>query len=266
MSRDEIMDDGQPRSGRKGLQRKRRWGAFAGPAVAIVAALAVVFLSGCGKPADQQAREDAEKRLAESGNKLEQAAKELDAAMKQGGAGMTSAMAKMGAAVTGAVGDAAQTVATPVEPVDFRELKTMLPESIGSMKRTAAEGEKGGAMGVVVSHAQGRYEGDGSSIQVKITDPGNLSSFAAMAAVWMNLEMDRETDNGYEKTGSAGGRRFHEKYDKTSKSGEYTMIVGKRYMVEIRGDGVDMATLKKAMDSLDLAKLESMKDAGAKKS
>ena len=36
-------------------------------------------------------------------------------------------------------------------------------------------------------------------------------------------------------------------------------------MVEVRGSGVDMATLKKVMESIDLAKLESMKDAGAKK-
>ena len=233
----------------------------------LVAAVAVacVVAAACGKPADQQAREDAEKKMQEAGKQMEAAGKQLDAALKNGGAGMTDAMAKMGAAAVGAVGEAAKTVATPVEPVDFRELKAMLPETIGSMKRAAAEGEKSGAMGIVVSHAEGRYEGDGASVQVKITDPGNMSGFAAMAAVWMNVEMDRETDSGYEKTGAAGGRRFHEKYDKSAKSGEYTMIVGKRYMVEVRGSGVDMATLKKAMESIDLAKLESMKDAGAKK-
>src|SRR4051812_42667700 len=107
-------------------------------AVAVAAgftSVAVALLAGCGKPADQQAREDAEKRLSDSGKKMEQAAKEMDAAVKQGGAGMTDAMAKMGAAMTGAVGGVAGTVATPVEPVDFRELKAMLPETIGPMKR-----------------------------------------------------------------------------------------------------------------------------------
>ena len=227
--------------------------------------LACVVAAACGKPADQQAREDAQTKLHDAGKQMEQAAKQLDEAVKKGGTGMTDAMAKMGAAAAGAMGEAAKTVATPVEPVDFRDLKAMLPETIGSMKRAAAEGEKSGAMGVVVSHAEGRYESDGANVEIKITDPGNLSGFAAMAAVWMNVEMDRETDSGYEKTGATGGRRFHEKYDKSAKSGEYTMIVGQRYMVEVRGSGVDMATLKKAMESIDLAKLESMKDAGAKK-
>jgi hypothetical protein len=233
----------------------------------LAGAIGALALVACGKPADQQAREDAEKKLQDAGKQIEQAAKQLDAAVKGGGAGMTDAMAKMGVAVTGAVGEAAKTVATPVEPVDFRDLKAMLPESIGAMKRASAEGEKSGAMGLVVSHAQGHYksDGDGASIDLKITDPGNLSGMAAMAAVWMNVEIDRETDNGYEKTGSSGERRYHEKYDKSSKSGEYTMIVGKRYMVEARGNGVDMAMLKKAIESVDLAKLESMKDAGAKK-
>ena len=50
----------------------------------------------------------------------------------------------------------------------------------------------------------------------------------------------------------------------------YTRHLPKRYegairFVDVNGRGVDMATMKKAMDQVDLAKLESMKDAGAKK-
>ena len=231
---------------------------------AIVAAM-LLLATACGKTPDEQAREDAANKMKDAGKQMEQAAKQMGEAMKQGGQGMGDAMAKMGVAVTGAVGEAAKTVGTPVEPVDFRELKAMLPETVGSMKRVSAEGEKSGAVGIVVSHAKARYEGDGSSLQVKITDPGNLSGFAAMAAMWMKVEIDRETETGYEKTGSIAGRRFHEKYDKSAKSGEYTMVVGNRYMVDVHGNGVDMATMKKAMDQLDLAKLEGMKDAGAKK-
>ena len=145
------------------------------------------------------------------------------------------------------------------------ELKALLPDSIGTMKRTSAEGEKGGAFGIVVAHAEGRYSGDGGSLDLKITDPGTLTGFAAMAAMWMNMELDKETDTGYEKTGTANGRRFHERYDKNSKSGEYTVIVGNRFMVEINGNGTDMPTMKKAIDQVNFAKLEAMKDVGIKK-
>ena len=233
----------------------------------LLAPLVAVLLvaGGCGQSAEQQAKEDTAKKLDDAGKQMERAAKDLEEAAKKGGQGMADAMAKMGVAVGGAVSEAAKTIGTAIEPVDFRELKALLPAGIGAMKRTSSEGEKGGGFGIVVAHAQGRFEGDGGNIDLKITDPGNLSGFAAMAAMWMNMELDKETDTGYEKTGTANGRRFHEKYDKSAKSGEYTVIVGNRFMVEINGHGVDMPTMKKAIDQLDLAKLESMKDVGVKK-
>lgn len=236
------------------------------PRILIVPFVAFVLLAvGCGKSPDEQAKEDAAKKLSDAGKQMEQAAKDMEDAAKNGGQGMADAMAKMGMAVGGAVGEAAKSVGTAVEPVDFRELKALLPESIGAMKRSSAEGEKGGAFGIAVAHAEGRYQGDSGSVDLKITDPGNLSGLAAMAAMWMNMELDKETDTGYEKTGTANGRRFHEKYDKNSKSGEYTVIVGNRFMVEINGHGVEMPTMKKAIDQINLAKLESMKDVGVKK-
>jgi hypothetical protein len=226
---------------------------------------ALLLAAGCGKSADEQAKEDAVKKLSDAGKQMEQAAKDMENAAKTGGQGMADAMAKMGLAVGGAVGEAAKTMGTAVEPIDFRELKALLPDGIGAMKRTSAEGEKGGAFGIVVSHAEGHYQSDGGSVDLKITDPGTLSGFAAMAAMWMNLELDKETDTGYEKTGTASGRRFHEQYDKKSKSGEYTVIVGNRFMIEANGHGIDMPTMKKAVDQINLAKLESMKDVGVKK-
>ena len=226
---------------------------------------ALLLLAGCGKSSEQQAKEDTAKKIGDAGKQMEQAAKDLEDAAKKGGQGMADAMAKMGIAVGGAVSEAAKSVGAAVEPVDFRELKSLLPDTIGSMKRSSAGGEKGGGFGIVVSHAEGHYQGEGGSVDLKITDPGTLSGFAAMAAMWMNMELDKETDSGYEKTGTANGRRFHEKYDKNSKSGEYTVVVGNRFMVEVNGRGIDMPTMKKAIDQVNLAKLESMKDVGVKK-
>ena len=232
--------------------------------IAPLVALALLA-AGCGKSSEQQAKEDTARKLNEAGKQMEQAAKDMEDAAMKGGQGMADAMAKMGMAVGGAVGEAAKSTGAAVEPVDFRELKALLPEGIGAMKRTSAEGERGGAFGITVAHAEGRYQGDGGSVNLKITDPGTLSGFAAMAAMWMNMELDKETDNGYEKTGAANGRRYHEQYNRNSKSGEYTVIVGNRFMVEINGHGIDMPTMKKAIDQVNLAKLESMKDVGVRK-
>jgi len=244
-------------------------GRIAARAVKATALAVVVLLASCGKSQEEQARDQAVKQLNDAAKQMEQAGKDMEVAAKKGGEGMAEAMAKMGAAVGGAVGGAvtgvAKSAGAAVEPVDFRELKALLPDGIGAMKRKSAEGEKGGGFGIVVSHAEARYEGDGGSLHLKITDPGTLTGLAAMAAMWMNLELDKETDTGYEKTGSAAGRRFHEKYDRSSKHGEYTVVVANRFLVEVDGSGVDMAAMKKAVDQVNLAKLEGMKDVGIAK-
>ena len=60
--------------------------------------------------------------------------KELEQAAKKSGQGMAEAMAKMGVAVGSAVGEAAKTVGTAIEPVDFRELKALLPNVLAVVR------------------------------------------------------------------------------------------------------------------------------------
>ena len=60
-----------------------------------------------------------------------------------------------------------------------------------------------------------------------------------------------------------GGRTVHEKYDAPNKKGDLSIIVAKRYSVDVSGSGVDMRTLEQSLGQIDLARLESMKDAGA---
>jgi hypothetical protein len=93
---------------------------------------------------------------------MEEAGKKMEEAMKQGGEGFGEAMKKMGEAIT---------TGKKVEPVDFRELKTLLPDSLPGMKRTEAKGEKTAAFGINVSKAEGSYRADsGANIDITLTD------------------------------------------------------------------------------------------------
>jgi hypothetical protein len=74
---------------------------------------------------------------------------------------------------------------------------------------------------------------------------------------------ETQTDTGFEKDTVLDGRAVHEKFDRRSGDGEVSAIVAKRFSVEVTGQGVDIAQLEKTLGSLDLARLESMKDAGA---
>ncbi len=154
-----------------------------------------------------------------------------------------------------------------VEVVDFRTLKEMLPESVGSLKRTNATGEKNSAIGFTVSQAEGDYTPeDGSQrITIKIMDMGSVKGWAGLAAWgWTLGEVDRETETSYEKTITYKGHKGYEKYDNEYQNGSIEVLIAKRYMVSVDGDNVPMDLIKEALDEIDVGKLEGMKDAGLK--
>ncbi|MEO7366496.1 MAG: hypothetical protein ABIZ36_00980 [Gemmatimonadaceae bacterium] len=212
--------------------------------------LALFITTGCKSP-EQKAAEEMAKNLADASAKMQEAT-------KNGTANVGDAMNALGAVMGGANGG------KKVETVDYKVLKDMLPADLSGMKRSEATGEKSSAMGMTISNAEARYRNDaGSSMTVKITDIGSISGLAGMAMyAWASTEIDRETETGYEKTSMFNGFKSHEKYDKSSKSGELTTMVGGRFAVEVQGNQVEMNQIKDAMSKLDLKKLDGMKNVG----
>jgi hypothetical protein len=73
------------------------------------------------------------------------------------------------------------------------------------------------------------------------------------------MTMDKETDGKVEKVYKAGARTIHEEYQKDGSHGEMTVLLGNGVIVAAEGERVDMPALKKAVDGVDLGKLESLK-------
>lgn len=150
------------------------------------------------------------------------------------------------------------------EVVDFRELKDLLPESIGDLKRTNAQGEKTGAMGFTVSKAEADYNNDDYSqrIDIEITDMTGATGFAGLAAWgWAMADIDKETESGYEKTTKYKEHKAFEKYNNRDQYGSFEVLVAGRFMVSVNGNNVPMAVIKSAMDQINIGKLEAMKNA-----
>ncbi len=150
------------------------------------------------------------------------------------------------------------------EVVDFRDLKALLPESLGDLKRANAEGEKSGAMGFTISKAEADYNNEdySQSMDIEITDLAGASGFAGLAAWgWAMVDIDKETETGYEKTTKYKGHKAYEKYDNENQNGSIEVLVSGRFMVSVSGNNVPMEMIKSSMDEIDFAKLESMKDA-----
>jgi len=196
-------------------------------------------------------------KLAAMGQRAEQAGKELDAAQKSGdSAAQSAAMGKMMGAVSGANGT--------VEALAPDQIKAFLPDNLGNLKRTSTSAQRNNAMGMQISEASAEYAGDnGQRITLEVTDTGGAKGFMAMAAA-MAPEEEKETDHGYEKTYTANGNMVHEEWNTQSKSGEYSVVLGKRFTVKANGTADSIDQLKQAVTGIDIGKLESLKDAGVK--
>ena len=201
----------------------------------------------------------AEQQMAESAAKVGEQGAALGA---QGAAlGMEAAAAGMQAA-TAALNNMATSMgkAGAKGPlVDFRALKALLPESIGGLRRVSASGEKGAAMGMGASHAEGRYKGDGQAqLTVKLVDTAGLGGLAMAAFGLATVEIDKETEHGYERTSTLGGHKAFEKYDNQSKRGEIKLLVANRFVVEVDGDDIPMEAIKEAVSKIDVGKLQAL--------
>ena len=152
-----------------------------------------------------------------------------------------------------------------VQPVDFHELKAMLPASLPGMQRNEASGQGGEAMGMKGSSATARYsDGANGSIRIEIVDLGSMAGVAALAGKF-DPNIEKETDTGYERTKRIEGQLVHERYDRRAKSGEIGVLVANRFSVTVEGSGIDAAALTGALKTIDLSSLASMTTVAAKK-
>jgi hypothetical protein len=213
----------------------------------IALATAVMALAACGR--------EEPRKTADPATKVEQAARQMGEAARQGDVRMAGdAVKQMGEAITGSVG---------IEPVDFRTLKELLPESVAGMKRVGSEGSRTNIVGIASSRAEATYEdGKGGRIILEISDVGTFSAVTAMAFAWVNVEIDKEGDSGYERTTTVSGRKAYERYRKAGRTGELDVIVAGRFIVGAKATGVEMKVFKEAVARLDLGKLEALKHQG----
>ncbi|HYE97120.1 MAG TPA: hypothetical protein VD962_13005 [Rubricoccaceae bacterium] len=209
-------------------------------------AFALAFLPGLTGCANRAEREQAAR---------EEAATEAQEAAESGD--IAGAMDALGRAMGGENADQPR-----AEPVDFRRLQELLPEEAGGLRRGDTSGERAGAMGFTVSHAEADYgEGDATA-HVKITDMGNMPGIAMMGIGWAMGEVDRETSDGYERTTEFEGHRAFEQFSTGSNSGQLQVLVADRFLVEATGNGMEMDRIKGLVRSVNLRALNGMRDEG----
>lgn len=196
-------------------------------------------------------------KLEQFGKAIEETSKKMEAAQKSGDAGAQAAAAveTLGTLFGGG---------RKVQPLEIDQLKPFIPDTFAGLPRTRFNSEKNGVAGLMVSNAEATYgDGAGKRVTLEISDPGGASGLVGLAS-WASIQSARESDDGSERTTKVNGRMVHEK---TSKSGgdEFSVVLGKRFVVSAKGSGVSLNELKEAVGQLELGKLESMKDVGVQK-
>jgi Yip1-like protein/zinc ribbon protein len=241
--------------GLMGIGAMSRLGAHADRASSADAAAVLSNVFGGKSDADKARVNEALQTL----EKMGEQAKQAETAAKAGGAAGTQPGAPGPADVTAALGAVGQIMAggKDVRPVDFHKLKDLLPESLPGMQRKEASGQSGEAMGFKGSSATASYsDGANASITIEIADMGSLSGLAGLAAKF-DPSMEKETDTGYERTRKVDGQLVHERYDRRYKNGEVGVILGDRFAVTVRGNGVEPEALTVALKQVDLPRLAS---------
>lgn len=151
----------------------------------------------------------------------------------------------------------------PAEPVDFRRLKAMLPETAAGLPRTGAEGARQGMGEFNVSNAEATYAGDADArLTITISDMGGVQAAMMVGAAWSVMSVDRETDTETERTREIGGFPGHEMYNSASRTGEMQAIVADRFLVAASGQNVTAEQIRSAFETVDLRVLDGMRDEG----
>lgn len=194
--------------------------------------------------------------LEQMARNMEAAGHKMEAAQKSGDpAAQQAALGEAMGAMFGGGGK--------VEALRPEQIKPFVPETLAGLSRKSYNVERNTVMGLQTANGTASYrdESGDRSINLEITDMGSTKGLAMLAG-WALAESESESDSGYERAYQKDGMRMHEKWDSASRSATYDLVVANRFLVKLKGRGMDMDALKAAAASLDLKGLAALKDQG----
>ena len=196
-------------------------------------------------------------KLEQLGRSLEKSGEKMEAARKRGDTAAETSAAFEGLGTLFGGGKR-------VEPVSIDQIRPFVPDTFAGLTKRSSNAERTGMAGIMVATAEATYADDaGKSVNLEITDTGGASGLMGLAS-WVGVEGEKDNDQVSERTQRVGGRLVHQRVSKTGGSNEFTIVLGERFIVKAEGNA-DINTLRNAVSSLDLPKLESMKAVGVAK-
>jgi hypothetical protein len=145
-----------------------------------------------------------------------------------------------------------------VDPVSLKELIALLPAPAG-WERERPTGERSKTP-VTFADAMVRLMKGDATVTAKITDSVLNQALVEPLTTLMAGHYGPETSTEYERAIKVGDTPGFEKWDRTTKSGNLSVLVNKRFIVEIDGSSIDdPKVLHEILDKVDLKKLADLK-------
>lgn len=229
--------------------------------VIVITLFALIAGAGCADASDERTERDLSERA-----ERDAAREERSRTDREDPENLGEAMQELGK-VLGELGGTIGGEAA-VTPVDFRELRELIPDRVRGMEQTANSGERAGALGIKISTVERTFQSsDGEEeIALKLTDLGSLKNAATLGLNWLHLDVDREDDNGFERTREFKGHPAHETCTSAGDSDRCSMhvLVAERFVLELEGRGVDIDKLRDVAGDVDIKQLDKMRYDGVK--
>lgn len=142
--------------------------------------------------------------------------------------------------------------------IPAQDMKALMPATLTGMPRQSIDTHSSGTVGLGGSGVRASYAAGDKRVELSITDAGSvgrtLMNLAGIAAIG-----ESETNTTIEKIYKQGGRTIQETSRKDGSRSEVKVVFGNGIMVEATGQHMDINTLRKMLDEVDLSKIESIK-------
>ena len=137
----------------------------------------------------------------------------------------------------------------PVDAVSYTELLPFLPEPPSGWEGSKPKGQSNQMGDMKFSEAERDYTMGEKRMEVKITDWAFRQ--ALYAPFFLMASFSQESTEGYNKGIKINDDPGREEYKNDSKNGDLSVLVGKRFLVSVKGNGIEAAELRQWWDRID---------------
>lgn len=147
----------------------------------------------------------------------------------------------------------------PVPPVSFKVLMNYLPKEIAGMTSEKPHGESVQWEKWNHSTADVRFSNQSGeqSARVNIFDYAYINNLYLPYQMMFKMKFERETSDGYERATKLNDNPAFERWTEEGKDNEVTVLVGKRFIVQVETDGMPEGSARKIAEGMDLNGLAS---------